>query len=126
MSPGVQRGPAAPVLPWAPAGLAAPVAVAFAFGEADGEADGEATLGRTRSAAVAADPDARAGGRTAVVHAFPYAAGGRDDRDSLAAVDARAAAVWLAAGLGPPLPNTHAASIMTPSPPPRMMNRRRQ
>ena len=136
MLPGAQRAaaePAAAVAGPLPAPLAA--AVAFAFAVADPVAFAElaafgepVTFGEAAgisAGTVAARWDAEGDGLTAV-HAWPYAREGSEARDSRAAIDACAAAVLLADGLGPPLPKIHPASIRAPNPPPRMKNRRRQ
>ena len=79
------------------------VGVADGFGDAEGDGDG-----------------------FTVLHALPYAVAGNSVRDCRAAVDACSAAAWLADRLGPLPPNSQAATIRTPRPPPRMKNRRRQ
>lgn len=57
---------------------------------------------------------------------LPRAAAGSGVDASRAATDARTAAVWADCLLGPPPPKSHARSISTARPPPRMKNLRRQ
>jgi len=128
MLPGAQRAPAEP-----PAAVAAPLPAPLALAElvalpelaAFGEPVAFGDASGISAGTVAARSDAEGDGLMPV-HASPYAVEGSEARDSRAAIDACAAAVLLADGLGPPLPKIHPASIRAPNPPPRMKNRRRQ